>query len=65
MSLDEKCGEFVILAGIESRHVRTCISSFYCGSLCEIRLKAKLCKLKREILEPSGGGGGKAAGFEA
>ena len=29
------------------------------------RLKAKLCKLKRDILEPSGGGGGKVAGFEA
>ena len=28
------------------------------------RLKAKLCKLKRDLLEPSGGGGGKAAGFE-
>lgn len=27
-------------------------------------LKAKLCKLKRDLLEPSGGGGGKCAGFE-
>eukprot|EP00913_Durusdinium_trenchii_P026675 g25028.t1 len=27
-------------------------------------LKAKLCKLKRDMLEPSGGGGGKVAGFE-
>eukprot|EP00438_Fugacium_kawagutii_P024060 Skav212923 [mRNA] locus=scaffold374:255876:258358:- [translate_table: standard] len=27
-------------------------------------LKAKLCKLKRDLLEPSGGGGGKVAGFE-